>query len=118
MGVTTKNYGSAANTEITHDGKTQSLKAWCKYLDLDYSTVRMRQSRGKTAQDDLFHPTPKGYNSYHDQDRTSTTMPSFFYSLPHDIKVRMMEESQMDRFKMVKILEIALRHYLLEGDEK
>lgn len=117
MGVSTKNYGSSANIEVTHDGKTQTLKAWCKYLDLDYSTVRMRQKRGKTPQDDLFHPTPNGYNSYHDNDKTSTTLPSFFYSLPHDIKVRMMEESQMDREKMNKILLIALRRLLLEEEK-
>ena len=45
-----------ANTFVHHNGEAKNIKQWCKDLNLNYTTVRVRFARG-TRGDRLFAPT-------------------------------------------------------------
>jgi hypothetical protein len=68
-----------ATTLIEYEGKALLLKDWCYLLDLDYTTVRMRYTRGMEVPE-LFAPTPRKFNS---GARTVVLSDSIFERLEH-----------------------------------
>lgn len=41
------------NVNFTYDGKTMSLKAWCRHLDISYKTCMTRKHRGHSIEECL-----------------------------------------------------------------
>lgn len=104
--TTTANYGTVAYALVEHNDEVKTLKEWATELDLDYSVLRMRYKRGKLGAE-LFHQTPKG--RFKTPKLNPNTFPNFYYTLPHDIKVRLMHESDGDKDRMQLLLESAFK---------
>jgi hypothetical protein len=110
MGNTIATYGNIANQEITHNGETRKLKDWSLLLDLDYTTVRMRYTRGKRGVE-LLHPTrTKASDKLREKDFKQ--LPSIIYTLDVDTRLALMTESDGDRDKMYDIISLALKKHL------
>jgi hypothetical protein len=112
--TTIKDYGTIAHASIEHNGETRPLKEWATHLDLDYSVLRMRYKRGKRGAE-LFHATPNG--RFKTSMLSVNTLPSFYYTLPHNLKVRLMAESDGDKEKMQRLMELALKVFFNETNE-
>lgn len=68
-----------ANDLIEYDGSTKTLKEWCYLLDLEYSTVRMRRTRGMEPPE-LFAGTVHGFTK---QGKTFILSGKMFARLEH-----------------------------------
>lgn len=53
IGVYEQANNKRTNINFTYDGKTMSLKAWCRYLNVSYKTCMTRYYRGHTIEECL-----------------------------------------------------------------
>ena len=123
MVTTVRNYGSSSRAQVAYRGQTKSLVEWAKSLNLDYSVIRMRYKRGKRGED-LFHATPATFHEKHHngtwRDATKNkkvqhqmrTPPAIFYELSPALRVEILRNCNGDRADIVRLIELALDHYL------
>lgn len=124
MAVNLKNYGKYSRALITHDGQERTLLDWCRLLNLDYSTVRMRFVRGKTG-DDLFHATTTGFyertssGAQRDpntlskkQQELAKTPPAIFYNLSPETREKLIRYTGGEREAITRTIVVAVERYL------
>jgi len=107
MGTTIKNYGEISTAEIEYQGQTHTIKEWTVLLGLDYTTVRMRYTRGKRGAE-LFHPTKvKSARKL-----KFKSMPAILQLLDTDTRLALVNMADGNNDRMYEIIAQAVKEYL------
>lgn len=107
MGTSIKNYGSISNAQVEYQGQTRTLKEWTVLLNLDYTTVRMRYTRGKTGAE-LFHATSV---KPHEKLKFKS-MPAILQLLDVGTRLKLVEMTDGDNDRMYALIAKAVHEYL------